>query len=211
MSHTESWLTEKTIKKVSENTALDLTAPPDDDHPNRPATLLVECSRLAWNATPDDVHQANPQPEGPCTLATEARWLAHLWPAAAPHLTQADHQWIDHTTSTILNQLATATRTRPHPTHLCPHCGNRLAEAAGGWLWCHACGTEHPGPGRLAAQWRNRPEMSTAAIAAELHINPNRIHKWRHRGRIHPVRIDHGIAYWRPQEILNLLFPDTTT
>jgi len=189
--------------------ALDLAAPADDDHPDRPLSLLVECSRLCWDATPLDVHQAHPQPDPPCTLASEARWLAQLWPAAQPWLDLVDYDWIDDNTRAICAQLAAATRTRPRPVHHCPACGEPLAEAAGGWLWCRACGAEHPGPERLAEQWRRKPPMATADLAAALHINPNRIHTWRWRGLIQPDHTDAGVAYWRPLDVIALLWPET--
>ena len=189
--------------------ALDLAAPPDDDHPERPLSLLVECSRLCWAATPLDVHQAHPQPDPPCTIASEARWLAGLWPAAQPWLDLADCYWIDDSTTRVLRLLAAATRTAPRPVHHCPSCGEVLADAAGGWLWCRACGAEHPGPERLAEQWRRKPPMATADIAATLGINPNRLHKWRFRGMLAPARVEAGIAYWRPLDVIALLWPDT--
>ena len=189
--------------------AIDLAAPPDDDHPERPLSLLVECSRLCWAATPLDVHQAHRQPDPPCTIASEARWLAGLWPAAQPWLDLADCSWVDDSTARVLRLLAAATRTAPRPVHHCPSCGEVLADAAGGWLWCRACGAEHPGPERLAEQWRRKPPMATADIAATLGINPNRLHKWRFRGMLAPARVEAGIAYWRPLDVIALLWPDT--
>ena len=177
------------------------------DDPEASLMLLLECSRICWEAADPDTRANHPQPVGADpTLATEAAWLAQLWPTAQTHIDQADYAWIDETLTRITRRLAAAVRMTKPARYLCPDCGNSMQLAATGWMLCEA-GHQHPGPERLRDQWRRKPPMSTAHLAAQLHITTERIRKWHERGKLHPTRQEGRTLFWLPWDAVRCLYP----
>lgn len=187
---------------------LDAFAPADERHTARPLTRLVECSRIVWETLDADLRAAHPQPIGEPTFTTEATWLANTWPDAMPRLDLADVDWIDDNLQAITRQLAALAHVRPASRYRCPDCGDSMQLGAGDWMICDSGAHQHPGPARLVTQWRRRPPMSTQALAVELRISPERIWKWRQRGKIAPAHTEGRTAFWLPWDVVRQLYPD---
>lgn len=178
------------------------------DNPGAPLTLLLECSRICWEAVDPDTRAAHPQPVGADpTLAAEAAWLAQLWPHAQTQIDQADYAWIDDTLTRIIRRLAAAVRMTRPARYLCPDCGLSMQLAATGWMLCEA-GHQHPGPDRLKTQWRRHPPMTTTDLCQALRIPENTLYTWHRRRRIQPVTTDHGQLRWLPWDAITLRYPD---
>lgn len=189
---------------------LDLLAPYTrvQDDPDAPLVLLLECSRICWEAVDPDTRAAHPQPVGADpTLTTEATWLTGLWPHAQTHIDQADYAWIDETLTRITRRLAAAVRMTRPARYLCPDCGNSMHLADTGWMLCEA-GHQHPGPDRLRDQWRRHPPMTTTDLAQALRIPAATLHTWHHRRLIQPVTTDRGQHRWLPWDAITLRYPD---
>lgn len=174
--------------------------------PCAPLSLLIECSRICWEAVPAGVRAAHPQPEGAPTLASEAHWLARLWPDAQAWLDAADIAWIDDQTTDVVRLLAAAARVEQPCRFRCPDCGANMHPAAGDWMLCEA-GHWHPGPRRLRDQWRRRPPMPTTSLAEALHMPVGTIHRWHHEHRISPARRDGRQLWWLPWDVISLRYP----
>lgn len=189
---------------------LDLLAPYHrvQDDPEAPLVLLLECSRICWEAVDPDTRAAHPQPIGADpTLTSEAAWLAGLWPTAQTHIDQADYAWIDDTLTRIVRQLTAAVRMTKPARYLCPDCGWPMHLGETGWMVCETGSHMHPGPERLRDQWRRKPPMSTAHLAAQLHITTERIRKWHERGKLHPTRQEGRTLFWLPWDAVRCLYP----
>ena len=190
---------------------LDLLAPYTrvQDDPDAPLTLLLECSRICWEAADPATRANHPQPIGADpTLAAEAAWLAQLWPHTQTQIDQADYAWIDDTITHIHRRLAAAARMTRPARYLCPDCGNTMyLDDPTGWMLCEA-GHQHPGPDRLRDQWRRRPSMPTNRLATELRIPDRRIHDWHHQGKLRPHHTEGRTAFWLPWDVVRLLYPD---
>lgn len=178
--------------------------------PGAPLSLLVECSRICWDATPDEIHAAHQQPDGEPTLATEAAWLAGLWPDVQAWLDAADIAWIDEQTVDIVRLLAAAARINPPTRFRCPDCGASMHPAAGDWMLCEA-GHWHPGPRRLRDEWRRKPPMPTTDLAEALHIPTSTIRRWHHEKRLIPARREGRQLWWLPWDVIRLRYPSITT
>ena len=187
--------------------ALEVLAPEDGDQPDRPLTLLTECSRIVWDSLDADTRQAYPPPDGAPTWRGECRWLLAVWDIAQPTMDPCDIVWVEDTTRTITSQLAAVASMSREARYQCPDCGQPMHLGEGDWMVCETGRHEHPGPVRLRDQWRRRPPMATVDLAAELRIDPDLIHKWRERGRIEAIRTSGGRKYWLPWDVVCLLHP----
>ena len=176
------------------------------DDPRAPLSLLVECSRICWEAVPAGVRAAHPQPEGAPTFASEARWLARLWPDAPAWLDDCATAGASEQVQHLVVQLAQAVRMSPPGRFRCPDCDANMHPAAGDWMLCEA-GHWHPGPRRLRDQWRRRPPMPTADLAEALHMPVGTIHRWHHERRISPARRDGRQLWWLPWDVISLRYP----
>lgn len=185
---------------------LDALAPEDGDHPDRPLTMLVECSRIIWETLTPDQRQAHPQPVGLPTWRGECAWIADVWGDVQAQLDLADYDWIDSALHEITGTLANVARMQRTPRYLCPDCGWPMHLGETGWMLCEA-GHQHPGPERLRDQWRRKPPMSTAHLAAQLHITTERIRKWHERGKLHPTRQEGRTLFWLPWDAVRCLYP----
>lgn len=190
--------------------ALEVLAPEDGDQPDRPLTMLVECSRIVWEALDLQARQEYPQPDGDPSYRGECRWLLSVWGVAQVCLDLCDIAWIEDSTRTITAQLAAVASMTAEARYACPDCGQPMHLGEDDWVICETGKHQHPGPVRLRDQWRRRPAMTTADLAAELRIDPHRIRVWRDRGKIEPIRIVGGKSWYLPWDVVCLLHPDMT-
>lgn len=187
---------------------LDLLAPADGDNPGRPMSLLVECSRVAWEAIDHVTRCAHPQPDGEAQWSTEARWLGALWPDAVAQLDVAEVGWIEDTLRDLCRKAGAVARVGTPTRYLCPDCGDAMHLGEGDWMVCESGVHMHPGPGRLETEWRRKGPMGTQALAAKLRIPEGTIRRWHHERKIAPVRQEGRTWLWLPWDLVALRYPD---
>lgn len=185
----------------------DMLAPADGNRPGRPMSLLVECSRIAWEGVDDQTRAEHPQPDG-VAWETEAAWLAGVWPDAVVQLDHADLGWVADTLRTLCRQAAAVARISTPTRYLCPDCGAAMHLGEGGWMVCESGVHLHPGPQRLESEWRRKGPMSTQAVAARLRIPESTIRRWKHLGMVEPVRQEGRTLLWLPWDLVSLRYPD---
>ncbi len=184
--------------------ALDVLRVGDECGPSLLA-CLVQCSRIVWEAWPPDVRARHPQPEG-VQWATEVRWLGYAWSDAQAWLDLADHDWIEAEVRHVTSAVAAVARITRPIRYRCPQCGDQL-KPEGDVMRCDT-GHEHPGPQRLATEYRRKPPMTTDRLADLLGIQPERIRKWHERRRIKPTNPGRKPLTWLPWDAVSLLYPD---
>lgn len=177
---------------------------------SHPLILLVECSRVCWEAVDDEIKASHPQPDGDPTFASEATWLADLWPDAQDYLDEVDIEWVSETVRTIVSSLARAAKIGKKARLLCPDCQAPMRLSDDGWLTCEA-GHQHPGPVRLRDEWRRKPPMTTRQLCEALRIPEGTVYAWKNRGKLQPSRSEAGATYWLPWDVISLRYPDIAT
>lgn len=166
---------------------------------------LTECTRAVGETL---AAQGRDWPEvtDPPTWAAECAWLT----ATAPDW-QGDEFCRDYVQRHVRHVHLTlaAEARRPRPTRLiCPDCGGRLTESAGGWLTCTECARQQAGRGRITAWISRLQPMTTRQLCDWLDITPDRLWQWHHRGIIAPVDGDRRPHRWAPIDALRILHPD---
>ena len=175
--------------------------PADDEHPWRPMTLLVECSRIVWKSFDPEQRQAHPQPIGEPRWSTECAWISDAWPDALAHLAASDIDWIE-------GQLADITHTLASLAGVTQPCGEPMHLGEGDWMICETGAHSHPGPVRLEREWRRKPPVSTQAVCGLLRIEQSRLWQWHKRGKIQPINPDGKPLLWLPWGVVACLYPD---
>ncbi|MFC2625061.1 hypothetical protein [Propionibacterium acidifaciens] len=166
---------------------------------------LVECTRAVGEML---AAQGRNWPDitNPPTWATECAWLTQT--AEAWQADEFCHDYVRRHVRHVYAVLAAEAR-RPRPTRLvCPDCGGRLTESAGGWFTCTECARQQAGRGRVTAWIARLQPMTTRQLCDWLDITPDRLWQWHHRGQITPVDGDHRPHRWAPIDALRVLHLD---
>lgn len=170
---------------------------------------LAICSRIIWESIDADTKKAHPQPLGTPQWQSEIAWLSRAWPDSQAYLDLADIDWIRAEVRWVWLAIASYAGVRSKPKYLCPTegCREQMHLSEGDWMTCSA-GHQHPGPGRLSREWRRKPPMSTKDLSKALRITPERLWKWKERGKIKPVREEGKTLFWLPWDAIIILYPD---
>ena len=165
----------------------------DESHSRVPIIRLAECSRIAWEALPDDQRATHPQPDQ-LAWETECQWLANAWPAALAHLHAVDIAWIENDIADIHAALCQAARLKPALPMRCTRlgCGNRAHLQPGNrWLVCeggHTLDVEAERGRWLSMQdWTITETHSALKLYRGIDVPIGSLKGWAARGKLQPV------------------------
>lgn len=168
---------------------------------------VLECSRLIWEALPDDERQAHPNYLGEPCWRDEIAWLKGVWPTAQAYLDPVDFAWIDSELRGVWASLAALAGVRPRPRNLCPDCRAPLHLGDDDWQVCDA-GHQHPGPRRLEREWRRKAPMATKELCEKLRIGERTLLRYHADKRIKPTRSEGRKLFWLPWDVIRCRYPD---